>query len=305
MSDMKKPGTPAGPPPGARSERAGSPLPTLFAAGGALAVAILGFALLNGSRPRSPSWHAFEAAAPGRPIDVSTNGHLGDSLFDFTTKGISFLFIVMVGIIIWAMVKHGPDHKAVYDHGRGGRAFILTAVVTLGILFVLDGTLLYNSFVDLGTEFYKFPTESEHPVIIEVQAQQWAWNFRYAGPDGKFNTPDDIVTLNEMHIPVGRPVFLRMTSKDVIHSFYLPNFRTKQDVFPGTTSRLWFQAKQPGVFDIACAQHCGANHFKMRGEITIETPDKYADWERIQVAENQRRYDPNDVEAHWGWDWEY
>jgi cytochrome c oxidase subunit 2 len=96
-----------------------------------------------------------------------------------------------------------------------------------------------------------------------------------------------------------------MISKDVIHSFYLPNFRQKQDVFPGTTSRMWFQAKQPGVFDIGCAQHCGANHFKMRGEITIETPEKYTDWERVQVAENQRRYDSNDVEAHWGWDWEY
>jgi cytochrome c oxidase subunit 2 len=301
MSDIKKPG----PPPGARSDRAGSPLPTLLAAASTLAVAILGFALLNGSRSRFPSWHALGGSAPERPVDVSINGHLGDSLFDFTTKGISFLFIVMVGIIVWAMVKHGPDHKAVYDHGRGGRALVLTAVVTLAILFVLDGTLLYNSFVDLGEAFYNFPTEADHPLLIEVQAQQWAWNFRYPGPDGKFNTPDDIVTLNEMHIPVGRPVLLRMISKDVIHSFYLPNFRQKQDVFPGTTSRMWFQAKQPGVFDIGCAQHCGANHFKMRGEITIETPDKYTDWERVQVAENQRRYDSNDVEAHWGWDWEY
>ena len=206
---------------------------------------------------------------------------------------------------MWAVVKHGPQHRAVYDHGASGKAILLTAAVTLSILFVLDGTLLYNSFVDLADDFYKYPTAAENPVTIEVYGQQWAWNFRYAGPDGKFNTPDDIVTLNEMHVPVGRPVLLRMTSKDVIHSFYLPNFRTKQDVFPGAQSRLWFQAKQVGEFDIGCAQHCGANHFKMRGELTVETPEKFADWERVQVAENQRRYDPNDAEAHWGWDWEY
>jgi cytochrome c oxidase subunit II len=295
----------AQPPLGAQADRSGSSFGFLFAAAGTLAVGSLGLSLIGGSSPRFPTWRALENATVERPIDVSVSGHLGDSLFDFTTKGIGFLFVIMCGVILWASVYHGPKHKAVYDHGASGKSLVLTAVVTLGILFILDGTLLYNSFVDLSEDFYNFPKESEHPVIIEVYAQQWAWNFRYPGPDGKFNTADDIVTLNEMHIPVGRPVLLRMTSKDVIHSFYLPNFRTKQDVFPGTQSRLWFQAKQPGVFEIGCAQHCGANHFKMRGEITIDTPDKYADWERVQVAENQRRYDPNDVESHWGWDWEY
>ena len=102
-----------------------------------------------------------------------------------------------------------------------------------------------------------------------------------------------------------KPVLLRMQSKDVIHSFYLPNFRTKQDTFPGAITRLWFQAKQPGVFDIGCAQHCGANHYKMRGQLTVDTADRYADWEKGEVAAGMRRFDPGDVEAHWGWDWEY
>jgi cytochrome c oxidase subunit II len=293
------------PPLGARSDRSRSPLAFLAAALFTLAVGAFGLSLLGGSGPRFPTWKALQGASPARPIDVSVSGHLGDHLFDFTTKGITFLFVIMCGVILWAATKHGPAHKAVYDHGDTSKALVLTSVVTLGILFVLDGTLLYGSFVDLGEAFYNFPKASDNPLTIEVQAQQWAWNFRYPGPDGKFNTADDIVTLNDMHMPVGRPVLLRLTSKDVIHSFYVPNFRTKIDAFPGTQSRLWFQATQPGEFEIGCAQHCGANHFKMRSQLTVDTPDRYNDWERMQVAENQRRYDPNDVEAHWGWDWEY
>jgi cytochrome c oxidase subunit 2 len=302
MSDPPKRPTP---PLGALPDRSRSPLAFVAAALFTLAVGVFGLSLIGGSSPRFPTWRALQDAAPGRPIDISVSGHLGDSLFDFTTKGITFLFVVMCGIIFWAATRHGPNHKAVYDHGSSPKALLLTAFVTLGILFFLDGVLLYNSFVDLSGAFYNFPKEADHPLTIEVQAQQWAWNFRYPGPDGKFNTSDDVVTTNDMHMPVGRPILLRLTSKDVIHSFYLPNFRTKVDAFPGAQSRLWFQAKQPGLFEIGCAQHCGANHFKMRGQLTVDTPEKYADWERGQVAENQRRYDPNDVEAHWGWDWEY
>jgi len=159
---------------------------------------------------------------------------------------------VMCGIIFWAATKHGPEHKAVYDHGSSGKALVLTAAVTLAILFILDGTLLYGSFVDLGEAFYNFPKESEHPVIIEVLAQQWAWNIRYPGPDGKFNTADDVVTLNEMHIPVGRPVLLRITSKDVIHSFYLPNFRLKQLTFVRCTKRRALNLR----FTFRCVDQC-------------------------------------------------
>jgi cytochrome c oxidase subunit 2 len=302
MSDTPKRPSP---PLGAFPDRSRSPLVFIVAALFTLVVGTFGLSLLGGSSARFPTWRALEAATPARPVDVSVSGHLGDHLFDFTTRGITFLFVIMCGIIFWAATKHGPQHKAVYDHGNSNKALLVTALVTLTILFVLDGTLLYGSFVDLSEAFYNFPKESDHPLTVEVQAQQWAWNFRYPGPDGKFNTPDDIVTMNDMHIPVGRPVLLRITSKDVIHSFYLPNFRTKTDAFPGAQSRLWFQATQPGLFEIGCAQHCGANHFKMRSQLTIDTPDRYADWERAQVAENQRRYDPKDIEAHWGWDWEY
>lgn len=280
-------------------------LPGIAAATLSVGVTVFAFALASKARSSFPTWKGLSEASPVRPYDVSKSGHLGDWLFDVTTYGVTLLFVIMVGILLWATLNHNESHKAHYEHGIGKHHLILTAVISSAIFFGIDGTLLYNAFVDLHSDFYNFPAEAEKPLTIEVMAQQWSWNFRYPGPDGKFNTPDDIVTINEMHVPVGRPVLLKLQSKDVIHSFYLPNFRTKQDAFPGSTTRLWFQATQPGEFDIGCAQHCGAFHYKMRGQLTTDTPENYARWEKTQVDQAVARYDQNDVEAHWGWDWEY
>ena len=291
-------------------------LPGIVAGVVTIAVAVMAIALVSGAHSTFPTWRALTEAGPGRPIDVSTNGKLSDWLFDATTWGVTSLFIIMVAILVWASLNHRENHKAHYETGEGRGHLILTAVISSAIFFGIDVVLLlYNSFVDLHSDynaaadtqrgFWNFPGAEDHPLTIEVMAQQWAWNFRYPGPDGKFNTPDDIVEINEMHIPTGKPVLLRMQSKDVIHSLYLPNFRTKQDAIPGAVTRLWFQAKEAGTFDVGCAQHCGANHYKMRGELVVDTPERYADWEKGEVAAAERRYDPGDVEAHWGWDWEY
>ena len=123
-------------------------------------------------------------------------------------------------------------------------------------------------------------------------------------PDGRFATPDDVVTLGELHVPVGRPIFLKLRSKDVVHSLYLPNFRTKLDAIPGSTTRMWIEATTPGRYEIGCAQHCGASHYKMRGFLTVLKPDEFARWLSDEAAVAQRRFDENDPDAHWGWDWE-
>jgi cytochrome c oxidase subunit 2 len=94
-----------------------------------------------------------------------------------------------------------------------------------------------------------------------------------------------------------------MKAKDVVHSFYLPNFRVKQDVLPGVETRLWFQAKIAGAYEIGCAQHCGASHYRMRGILTAEPADAFDAWMRAAAADAARSYDPADVEAHWGWPW--
>jgi cytochrome c oxidase subunit 2 len=240
----------------------------------------------------------------GRPADVSRDGHLSDWLFNVTTVSITVLFIIMVAILVWATLMHRDPKKVHYEHGVGGSHILLTAVISSVIFFGVDGTLLVNSFMDLRAAFWNFPTAAEHPIQIEVMAQQWAWNVRYPGPDGKFDTVDDIVTLNEMHIPVNKPVMIKLRSKDVIHSFYLPNFRTKQDAVPGATTQMWFQATKTGEFEIGCAQHCGVSHYKMRGFLTVTDDKDFEQWLQTGASDSKRRFDEADAEAHWGWDWE-
>jgi len=241
-----------------------------------------------------------------RPVDASLDGYRSDWTFDFVTVGVAIAFAVVVVVLLWSVVfwRARPGRKARYDHGMARKNLVLTALVTGTVFIGIDGTALYHSYLDLYRGFWKFPTAQDQPLQIEVWAQQWAWHFRYPGPDGKLNTDDDVVTLNDLRIPVGRPVLVRMKAKDVVHSFYLPNFRIKQDVIPGQITQMWFQAQRLGVFEIACAQHCGANHYKMRGVLTVQSADDYATWLREESARAAQRFDREDPDAHWGWDWE-
>ncbi|HEV8325358.1 MAG TPA: cytochrome C oxidase subunit II, partial [Myxococcota bacterium] len=132
---------------------------------------------------------------------------------------------------------------------------------------------------------------------------QWAWDARYPGPDGKFNTKDDIVTLNDIRVPVNTPVVFELASVDVIHSFYLPNFRVKNDAMPGMINHLWFTSKETGIFEIACAQHCGVNHYKMRALLHVLPRDGYDRWAAEASANSARAFDEADTSAHWGWEW--
>jgi cytochrome c oxidase subunit 2 len=154
------------------------------------------------------------------------------------------------------------------------------------------------------------PKPSE-AVTVRVMAQQFAWNVQYPGPDGVFGRvrptegsstieldpsdpagKDDILTLNQLHLPVGKTALIELTSRDVIHSFFLPYMRVKQDAIPGITIPVYFTpnlvtpaasqfpecAVKHECWEIACAQLCGASHYRMRGYMTIDTPESYAKW---------------------------
>lgn len=245
-----------------------------------------------------------EGPDPGMPRDVSVDGHRIDFLIDSVSIPIALLFVIMVIWMAIAMVQHRDGkHEAEYDHGVGRKNAMHALIISAVIFFGVDGWLFYWSMKDMGEAFWNFPT-AEDTLKIEVNAQQWSWNFRYAGPDDKFNTPDDIVTINDMRVPTGRPVMLKLTAKDVIHSFYLPNLRVKTDAVPGNTTQTWFQAKETGQFDIACAQHCGTHHFKMRGQLTILEPDAYEAWAKEMSTISQLAHNPDDPDLNWGWNWE-
>lgn len=243
-------------------------------------------------------------AGYGLPRDASVDGHLVDSLLHFTLGATGLIFAVVLAVMLWALARHRGASPAHFSHGtRASRWVVMGSVGAIGL--IVDGYLFTTTLVDLRRHFWNFEGVEGDPrtLRIQVNAHQWSWAARYAGPDGRFATPDDIVTTDDIRVPLGAPVLVQLTSTDVIHSLYLPNFRVKQDAVPGNVGRLTFQAGVAGQYEIACAQHCGPNHYKMRGVLTVLPPDAWQRWWVTAAADAQRAYDPEDREAQWGWAW--
>jgi len=150
----------------------------------------------------------------------------------------------------------------------------------------------------------QFPTESQ-AVVVRVVGEQFAWNVHYPGRDGKFGrtdinrisadnplgldrsdpaAKDDITTINQLNLPIDRPVLVHLSSKDVIHSFGLIEMRVKQDAVPGMSMPVWFIPSRLGEYEISCSQLCGLGHFRMRGFITVQNQADYDKW----FADQQR-----------------
>ena len=111
-----------------------------------------------------------------------------------------------------------------------------------------------------------------------MTAKQFNWEITYPGPDGKLGTKDDVTIENEFHVPLNKVVRLGLESKDVIHSFFVPNMRLKQDAVPGRTIEVWFQATEPGQYEIPCAELCGFGHSGMKGNLTVQSQEDYDKW---------------------------
>jgi len=150
-----------------------------------------------------------------------------------------------------------------------------------------------------------FPTRTD-TMEIRIIAEQFAWNIHYPGPDKKFSKTDqkffdkqsnplgldrqdpdgndDVVTINQLYLPIGRPLIIHLTSRDVIHSFAINAMRVKQDAIPGMSIPLWFTPTKSGQFEISCAQLCGIGHYRMRGFVTVQEQDTFDNWLNEQVA---------------------
>ena len=133
--------------------------------------------------------------------------------------------------ILWSSLLHNRKHRAHYDLGSARKQTLKALGLSVLIFAVVDGNLFINGLRDIDQAFWNFDAAEAHPqaLRIQVNAHQWAWDFRYAGPDGKFNNQDDIVTTNDLRVPIGVPVVLQLAASDVLHSFSLPHFRVKQD----------------------------------------------------------------------------
>src|SRR5262245_4637663 len=113
---------------------------------------------------------------------------------------------------------------------------------------------------------------------VRIVSQQWAWTFQHSGTDGVLDTADDVWTSDTLHVARGKTYHFLLESKDVIHSFFVPVFRLKQDAIPGRTITGWFKPTRTGTYDILCAEICGIGHGIMGGRIVIESPEEHAAW---------------------------
>ncbi len=222
------------------------------------------------------------------PKDISTIGHKVDALFYGTVIETGIAFLLVVSILLYFIIRYRERscHQSFYTHGNRLPHLLLTGGLALSVFFFIDMRLA-NLSARVWDDFHKrIPTENIFPV--RILAQQYVWNIQYPGKDGLYNTPDDIRTINQLHIPIHQPVVVELESKDVIHSFWLPNFRFKQDVVPGMTQKVWFEATELGKFEIACAELCGLGHYRMRGHLNVETKENLEKWFNEQRKENQK-----------------
>ncbi len=241
------------------------------------------------------------------PRDASLDGHVVDGVLRYLTisTGIAFAVLLVVLAITLVRDRARPGRRSgPRVHGNKLRDQALTFGVGLVLFAAVDMVSATRAARALSSTFWHYPDDDPRALRVEVTARQWSWTFRTAGPDGQFGTPDDVVTLNELHVPVGRPVYFKLRSKDVVHSLYLPNFRTKLDAIPGTTTRMWVQATEPGRYEIGCAQHCGVSHYKMRAVLVAEADARYRAWLSRAETDSRLRYDPavHDEQQAWAWE---
>ncbi len=239
------------------------------------------------------------------PPDVSKDGWKIDRLIDWLHWFMALLFVGWGIFFVYCLVRfrQRPGHKATWKPVKAK----ISKWSEIGVA-AFEGFLLVGISIPVwGSIKNDLPTEAENPLRVRVVAEQFAWNFRYAGPDGVFgraaaelidmatnplgvdpddpNGADDIVSA-ELHIVVERPVICEIASKDVIHSFSLPVMRVKQDAIPGMRIPVWFEATTPGNYEVACAQLCGNNHYSMKALMVIhETQEEFDSWLDSQKVE--------------------
>ena len=232
------------------------------------------------------------------PLDASTNASVYDELFKVLFSIGTILFIGMLGLVIYSLIRF---RKKPEDIGDGipiednlPLEIFWTAVPTIVILFV--GLYSYDIYDRMGGMQQLSHGEHQNPSMlakqkiwggigsgsidspsqvtintlpVEVTALQFAFLFHY--PEG------DIIS-GELHVPVGQPVSMRLESKDVIHAFWVPEFRIKQDIIPGQPTILNFTPTKPGRYPIICAELCGPYHGGMRSTVVVEKTDDYQEW---------------------------
>ena len=247
----------------------------------------------------------------GLPVNASSHGFVIDMMLGWVHWVMLILFagwglyLIITVIKFNSKVNPKADYNGVQSH--------YSQYAEIGIIFI-EAFLLVGLSIPLWSQLRTTVPGPDEAIQVRVIAQQFAWNIHYPGADGEFgdtniklvdeesnpiglvrggNGADDIVTLNQLHLPVNQQVLIHLSSKDVIHGFGIPEMRVKQDALPGMTIPVYFtptmtsaefldeikgSAREGKGYEIACAQLCGNSHYRMRGFLTVESEDEFSSW---------------------------
>lgn len=213
------------------------------------------------------------------PENASSYGGQIDSIFYLIYYIVAGWFVLVLGILIYFLVR--------YRHREGRRARYYAGDTWSQVAWILVPAvvvLVMDLWIDFrGAEVWeavKGRQVQQGEVQVRLNAKQFNWEFVYPGPDGKFGTDDDRKLENELHVPVGKAVRVSLHSEDVIHSFFVPAFRIKQDVTPGREIPAWFKATKTGKYELPCAELCGFGHSGMKGWVIVHSAESYEGWKQ-------------------------
>ena len=206
------------------------------------------------------------------PEQASTYAADVDHLF-YVIYYITFgIFLLVTVLLVWFVIKYRaqPGRAAIYSHGNNALELIWTAVpsAVFIILFLISASTWAN------IKIFKPKGDLE----VRVVAKQFAWEYHYAGPDGKLDSDDDVQMDGDLYVPVNKVVRLVLQGTDVIHSYFVPVMRLKQDVLPGREIIAWFEATKTGKFEVPCAELCGPGHSGMKGWLHVLSEEDYQKW---------------------------
>lgn len=210
------------------------------------------------------------------PEGVSTYAKDIDTVFYIIYYITSAVFILVTVLLVWFLIKfrEQPGRRAVYSHGSA--VLEITWTIAPAMVFIIIFLVSQSTWARI--KILTPPGDVE----VRVTAKQFEWEMLYPGPDGKFDTSDDKVIKGELHVPVNKVVRVYLRGRDVIHSFFIPHVRLKQDAVPGREIVAWFEATKAGKYEVPCAELCGPGHSGMKGWLTVYSAEDYSQWVKKQ-----------------------
>ena len=214
------------------------------------------------------------------PPSFSTFGPDIDRMYYIILVITGVIFVLTEVALVYFLIKYRTreGHKAEYIEGSMKAEVIWTAIPA--VIVVALGLMSAGLWADIKDPS-RIPAGSYELILT---GRQFEWEATYAGADGVLETGDDFVLLNQINVPVDRPVTVHLRAEDVLHSFFLPDMRVKQDAVPGMSIPVWFEVTQTGEYTIGCAELCGLGHYTMDGVLVVQSASEFQQWEVDQVA---------------------